>query len=378
MAIGFDIGSVVSGISSIFGQSQQNRIQQKIAREQLKAQAEENQKTREYNKALAEWQNSENIAQWNRENEYNSPSAQMKRYRDAGLNADLIYNQQNTSAPSPVMTAGEAATSQDMSPMQRLVPERNILQAAGSEISKGIRSVLENNALVASTDKTKEEVKGQKIENNYASQLFDGKLNLYGAQIDLSRATEDMTKKQIILADDTLKNTSKQRELWDAQSASYLASASKMKHDSELSDKKYAEYVRQFDATMRYKFQDLGLRSHQIDEMINIAWDQADLYAQSVNQQGGAMAATASVQAIQEKLLTWTYEHADMQEFRNNLGAFVSAISSLTNSACNAISTVKGVGGDFTEEISSEQSYPDGGKARHKTTIKKPRMRVGK
>lgn len=36
---------------------------------------------------------------WNMQNEYNSPAAQMQRFKDAGLNPALIYGQQNTAGP---------------------------------------------------------------------------------------------------------------------------------------------------------------------------------------------------------------------------------------------------------------------------------------
>lgn len=39
---------------------------------------------------------------WNATNEYNSPEAQMERYKDAGLNPNLIYGQQNTTQPMNV------------------------------------------------------------------------------------------------------------------------------------------------------------------------------------------------------------------------------------------------------------------------------------
>ena len=100
--IGSAISSLVSGLGN---------------RAQIKAQAKENQKNREYNLMLARLQNQWNLEQWQRENDYNSPTAQMARYRAAGLNPDLIYNQQNTSAASPELTSGEPAAVQDMSPI---------------------------------------------------------------------------------------------------------------------------------------------------------------------------------------------------------------------------------------------------------------------
>lgn len=45
---------------------------------------------------LAEYQYSKDLEAWNRQNVYNSPEAQMKRFRDAGLNPALIYSQGNS------------------------------------------------------------------------------------------------------------------------------------------------------------------------------------------------------------------------------------------------------------------------------------------
>lgn len=39
------------------------------------------------------------LEDWNRMNAYNSPVEQMKRYKEAGLNPNLIYGQTNTAAP---------------------------------------------------------------------------------------------------------------------------------------------------------------------------------------------------------------------------------------------------------------------------------------
>lgn len=36
---------------------------------------------------------------WNMQNAYNAPAQQMQRYKEAGLNPNLIYNQQNTAQP---------------------------------------------------------------------------------------------------------------------------------------------------------------------------------------------------------------------------------------------------------------------------------------
>jgi len=47
-------------------------------------------------KRLAEYQYSKDLEAWNRQNVYNSPKAQMDRFREAGLNPALIYTQGNS------------------------------------------------------------------------------------------------------------------------------------------------------------------------------------------------------------------------------------------------------------------------------------------
>jgi len=58
-----------------------------------------NRKTRKWNENMYAWQRRDALTDWNMQNEYNSPAAQMDRYKAAGLNPNLIYGQTNE-APS--------------------------------------------------------------------------------------------------------------------------------------------------------------------------------------------------------------------------------------------------------------------------------------
>lgn len=60
------------------------------------AQGKMNKKTREWNERQYWRTRADSLADWNRQNEYNSPAAQMARFKEAGLNPNLIYGQQNT------------------------------------------------------------------------------------------------------------------------------------------------------------------------------------------------------------------------------------------------------------------------------------------
>lgn len=119
--------SLLGGLFGSMSTDSTNSANARQAAAQRKWQTEENEKAYQRNRELAEQQNNLNVEQWqrerqaaledwNRENAYNSPAAQMQRYRDAGLNPNLIYGQSNTSggmaSPSIAgsMTSGAPAT----------------------------------------------------------------------------------------------------------------------------------------------------------------------------------------------------------------------------------------------------------------------------
>lgn len=74
--------SIVSGGASLLGGLFGSSSSKKAAKMQLQAVRE----TNALNKELAFQQNEWNLQQWNRQNNYNTPLAQMQRYRDAGIN----------------------------------------------------------------------------------------------------------------------------------------------------------------------------------------------------------------------------------------------------------------------------------------------------
>lgn len=62
---------------------------------QIYASGKMNKKTRKWNEKMYKVQREDALADWHLQNEYNSPQAQMQRFRDAGLNPNLIYGQSN-------------------------------------------------------------------------------------------------------------------------------------------------------------------------------------------------------------------------------------------------------------------------------------------
>lgn len=164
-----------NALASAYGTSQTNKNIDK----QLAAQSKENAAIRDYNLRLAKLQNQWNINQWNLENAYNSPAAQMERMRQAGLNPDMMYGgglSGNMSASSPSMTAGAAASPMDWSSLgsKRTIGD-TMLQAKQLEM------------MDAQIDKTKEEARGAGFEADILASDAKFRDAINQGSIDLTR-----------------------------------------------------------------------------------------------------------------------------------------------------------------------------------------------
>lgn len=91
------LGSIVGGL---FGKSGSDSA----ARASLQATRETNQANRE----LAQYQNDWNLAQWNRQNAYNTPLEQRKRYEEAGINPYFALSNMNSGNAEGLMSADMA------------------------------------------------------------------------------------------------------------------------------------------------------------------------------------------------------------------------------------------------------------------------------
>lgn len=90
-------GSVLGGALGFFGSS-------KAADKSLQATRETNKANRE----LAEYQNEWNLAQWNRQNAYNTPFEQRKRYEEAGINPYFALGSMNSGNAESLLSANMA------------------------------------------------------------------------------------------------------------------------------------------------------------------------------------------------------------------------------------------------------------------------------
>lgn len=189
------IGSLVSGVGSIAGMIGQN----KIVNKQIAAQREENRLNRYYNQMLARQQNQWNLEQWNRENAYNSPLAQMYRLRQAGLNPDLMYGQGTTgnSAGSPEMTSGAPSEPQDMS---AILSKRSFGQTLSMSIEREQQRRMNEaqiEAIKANTNKTNSETQGQDIDNAIQQIRLGNEATFQGLKIREMNDAHDLSTSEI-------------------------------------------------------------------------------------------------------------------------------------------------------------------------------------
>lgn len=184
------LGTILGIVGGLLTSTISNRAQNRNIQASLNAQKAENEKNREYNMYLAQQTNQQNVEQWERENAalrqataderaYNSPSAQMARLREAGLNPDMYYgggSLVNTSsaygvASSPSMTAGAAASPMDWSAL-----------AGRKTIGDSVREGLEIAQMRANVEKTEAEADIAGSDSKVRDRLNELGLEIQGKQ----------------------------------------------------------------------------------------------------------------------------------------------------------------------------------------------------
>lgn len=97
-----------------------------------------------YSMEMAKWQNETNIANWNMQNEYNSPLAQMQRLQAAGLNPNLVYGN------------GVTGNSSSQAPSAS-VPQSNFFHNPYSQFPAAIQGMMDAALKAAQVDKIQQE-----------------------------------------------------------------------------------------------------------------------------------------------------------------------------------------------------------------------------
>lgn len=160
------IGSLLSGAANVVGTIFGNKQNQKINQMNNEFNAREAAKNREFQTSEREAQNAWNLEQWNRENEYNSASAQRERLQEAGLNPYLMMNGGSAGSASPVSVSGQTSGSQASAahPIPMKSPQFDY-----STVISAINSFYQNKKLASDT--VGQDIFNQMGNDFYASQI---------------------------------------------------------------------------------------------------------------------------------------------------------------------------------------------------------------
>ena len=195
---------LIGAATSLFAGIRASKQQQKIVARQIQAQKEENEANRRYNLMLAEKQNRWNLEQWQRNNDYNTPSAVMSRLREAGVNPHMYYSKGNAmggvSTASPEMTAGAPSSPIDTS---GLLQQRTYGDAIQQAMDKAVQ-VASIRKLNADTHLTEQKADTEKYNTDifesdaaFRNALNSSTLRLTDMDIDLKGSQKNLTDGQI-------------------------------------------------------------------------------------------------------------------------------------------------------------------------------------
>lgn len=196
------IGAAISGGLGLLSGIGSNIQQTRNVKKQIEAQKEENEKTRQYNQMLAKQQNAWNVEQyereqrdylnnWNLQNQYDAPSAQMERLKAAGLNPNLALGSMtdsgsiSTSSAAGSMTSGAPGQSTDMSALGRLPTVGDVIQRS---LSTAMQTA-QIDAIKAQTDKVKSETQGSNLDNQLKATTMQVEQALKQGELSLQNLT---------------------------------------------------------------------------------------------------------------------------------------------------------------------------------------------
>lgn len=160
-----------------------------------------NRSTRKWNEKMYGLQRADSLADWNMQNEYNSPTSQMARLRAAGLNPHLVYGNGavagGTSATPRASSVGsytERPITSGMTPITMGYVDMQLKEAQIDNL-KYSNTVKEQDAFLrsAQTLKTLSETDGTKISNEQKKFNLDLSNELRSTSVDAAKANLQKT-----------------------------------------------------------------------------------------------------------------------------------------------------------------------------------------
>lgn len=199
------IGGGISLLGSAFNfgsQKSANNTNIQLAREQNQFNQQLQDREFAFNREQSELEYQRNLEKWNLENAYNSPSAQMQRYIDAGLNPNLIYGSGSASAgnaqTAPQFTAAKYSAprferANVNAPQFNFDPYQAVSFANALSIQKA-----QKDQISAQADFTRQQTKNAAIDNLIKTVQRSGLEFDYNLKKDLRNTVIDQAKANLV------------------------------------------------------------------------------------------------------------------------------------------------------------------------------------
>lgn len=214
-------GSAFDLINNVSGKSPQDQS--------IKAQQSENERNRQFNAEQAEKSYDRQVAFWKMQQDYNTPSALMRRYRDAGLNPDLVYGEVspvNPSASSPTASYGGSVGS-DLSTKRTIGDITSMALQMQRE-----RAEIDN--IKADTANKNANTAGTLTYNQFQEKLLQGQIDLNNMNLMLGDWTAKLNDAEQKRLFQETKNLEKTYDVLSAEIDKVKAATSNMEADTVL------------------------------------------------------------------------------------------------------------------------------------------------
>lgn len=191
--------------------------------------------------------NRQNMRNYYEMRQYNTPAAQMQRFRNAGLNPHLIYTQTNETSPAPEMK----------------IPDFSSLGNMTSELSE-FQNIKESKARVNNLDKVNqqldEQIKTQVLENVMRQKNIDWQDLFNSANYETVKQNIENAKKQFDLLDEQIKKVTREIERLDMNDFVDLMNVVFKSKELDnaarslgIEEAKLKEMIREFNINNKYK-----------------------------------------------------------------------------------------------------------------------------
>ena len=222
--VGVPIGGIVGAVGGMIQAKQNYEYSRALNQQQFELQQK-----------LQSQQNEWDLAQWNRENEYNSASAQVQRLRDAGLNVGMMMSGQSAGSASSLVSADPSVPSSAQADFSRLG------DSMISGLNAGLQADVANKELQLRdklTSRSLDQV-DKKIEYEREKALSEIGLNeIIGRekeqQIHFSKEQENVLRTSVVQMNKSIDLMDKQMSVYDADIEEKKALAYKAKQEGNM------------------------------------------------------------------------------------------------------------------------------------------------